>query len=123
MYPFGRGGSRASPYLLLLPGLALYLLVALGPSLATIVYSLTDTNGLTPAPLQFIGLDNYQEFLFKGAAARQNIDALLRTVVFCVVVTVVQFTAGAAGRGPAQPAAARHQRCSGPCSSCRSSWA
>ncbi len=37
---------------------------ALGPSLATVVYSLTDTNGLTPAPLNFIGLDNYREFLF-----------------------------------------------------------
>lgn len=94
MYPFGKGGARSLPYLLLLPGLALYLLVALGPSLATIVYSLTDTNGLTPKPLAFIGLDNYHEFLFKGAAARQNIDAVMRTIVFCVVVTFVQFTVG-----------------------------
>jgi len=94
MYPFGKGGSRSLPYLLLLPGLALYLLVSLGPSLATVVYSLTDTNGLTPAPLEFIGLANYQEFLFKGAAARQNIDAVMRTVLFCVAVTFVQFTVG-----------------------------
>jgi raffinose/stachyose/melibiose transport system permease protein len=94
MYPFGRGGARSLPYLLLLPGLGLYLLVALGPSLATVVYSLTDTNGLTPRPLEFIGLANYQEFLFKGAAARQNIDAVMRTIVFCVVVTFVQFAVG-----------------------------
>jgi ABC-type sugar transport system permease subunit len=94
MYPFGKGSSRSLPYLLLLPGLALYVLVALGPSLATVVYSLTDTNGLTPAPLNFIGLANYQEFLFKGAAARQNIDAVLRTVLFCAAVTFVQFTVG-----------------------------
>ena len=46
MYPVRKGGSRACALRLLLPGLALYLLVALGPSLATVVYSLTDTNGL-----------------------------------------------------------------------------
>jgi ABC-type sugar transport system permease subunit len=93
-YLFGRGRSRALPYGLLLPGLFLYLLLALGPSLATVVYSLTDTNGLSPAPLHFIGIDNYREFLFQGAAAAQNIQALLRTVLFCVAVTVVQFGIG-----------------------------
>ncbi len=93
-YLFGRGPSRAIPYGLLLPGLGLYVLLALGPSLATVVYSLTDTNGLTPAPLNFIGLDNYHEFLFQGAAAGQNVQALIRTLVFCVAVTVVQFGLG-----------------------------
>ncbi len=91
---FGRGPSRAIPYGLLLPGLALYVILALGPSLATVVYSLTDTNGLTPAPLNFIGLDNYHEFLFQGAAAGQNLQALLRTLGFCVAVTVIQFGLG-----------------------------
>jgi len=93
-YPFGGGTSRALPYGLLVPGLALYLVFALGPSLATVVYSLTDTNGLTPAPLNFIGLSNYQEFLLRGAAARQNLDAVLRTVLFCVLVTTIQFGLG-----------------------------
>ena len=93
-YLFGRGPSRALPYGLLLPGLLLYILLALGPSLATVVFSLTDTNGLTPAPLHFIGIDNYREFLFQGAAASQNIQALQRTVLFCVIVTVVQFGIG-----------------------------
>jgi raffinose/stachyose/melibiose transport system permease protein len=82
------------PYALLVPGLLLYCLLALGPSLATFVYSLTDTNGLTPAPLNFIGLENYREFLFQGAAARQNIDALVRTLTFCVLVTAFQFALG-----------------------------
>src|SRR5688500_480756 len=91
---FGRGPSRAIPYGLLLPGLALYVILALGPSLATVVYSLTATNGLTPAPLNFIGLDNYHEFLFQGAAAGQNLQALLRTLGFCVAVTVIQFGLG-----------------------------
>jgi ABC-type sugar transport system permease subunit len=93
-YLFGGGLARAVPYGLILPGLLLYLLLALGPSLATIVYSLTDTNGLTPAPLHFIGLDNYKEFLFRGAAATQNIGALVRTLVFCILVTTVQFALG-----------------------------
>ena len=35
-----------------------------------------------------------KEFLTLGAAARENIDALGRTFVFCVLVTVIQFTLG-----------------------------
>ena len=93
-YLFGQGAARAIPYGLVLPGLLLYLVFALLPSLATVVYSLTDTNGLTPKPLNFIGLDNYQEFLFRGAAAQENLEALLRTILFCVLVTVVQFVIG-----------------------------
>lgn len=93
-YLFGRGVARAWPYGLVLPGLLLYLVFALLPSLATVVYSLTDTNGLTPRPLNFIGLDNYEEFLFRGAAARENLEALLRTLLFCLLVTTIQFVAG-----------------------------
>jgi raffinose/stachyose/melibiose transport system permease protein len=94
-YYFARGGfSRAMPYLLLGPGIALYLLISLGPSLATSVYSLTDANGLQAAPFNWVGLANYQEFLFRGAAAAQNIAAGLRTLVFCIAVTVIQFAIG-----------------------------
>jgi raffinose/stachyose/melibiose transport system permease protein len=93
-YLFGQGVARAWPYGLVLPGLLLYLVFALLPSLATVLYSLTDTNGLTPAPLNFIGLDNYEEFIFRGAAARENLEALLRTLLFCFLVTTVQFTIG-----------------------------
>ena len=122
IYPFGSGRSRGWPYVAArCPGLLLYLLVSLGPSLATIVYSLTDTNGLTPAPLHFIGLGNYEEFLFKGAAARQNIDAVLRTLVFCVVVTAVQFGVGLLVAVLLNQRLRGHQRFSEPCSSCRSS--
>ena len=38
-YLFGR---KITPVLFLLPGLFLYLLIAFGPSLATIIYSFTD---------------------------------------------------------------------------------
>ncbi len=93
-YHFGRGRARWVPYLLLLPGFFFYLLIMLGPSLATSVYSFTDATGIKGAPLNWVGLDNYKEFLFMGQASRDNYDALIRTLVFCVVVTTVQFLFG-----------------------------
>lgn len=93
-YLFGRGQSRWTPILLLLPGFLLYLLIALGPSLATGVYSFTDATGIRGAPVNWIGFDNYKEFLFRGVASRDNIDALKRTLMFCFFVTTIQFTLG-----------------------------
>jgi raffinose/stachyose/melibiose transport system permease protein len=83
-----------TPYLLLAPGLLLYFLIALGPSLATSLYSFTDASGVAGAPVNFIGLENYREFLFAGQAARDNIDALGRTIIFSVVVSSAQFGLG-----------------------------
>lgn len=93
-YPFGAGRTRAAPYAYLAPALLLYVVVALGPSLATAVYSLTDATGLPNIPVHWVGLDNYKEFLTLGAAAQENLQALIRTLIFCVAVTVVQFTLG-----------------------------
>jgi raffinose/stachyose/melibiose transport system permease protein len=93
-YHFGGGRSRAAPYAYLAPGLFLYVLMALGPSLATAVYSFTDASGLPNSPVNWIGLENYREFLTLGAAARQNFDAIIRTFVFSIAVTVIQFTLG-----------------------------
>lgn len=91
---FGRGFSRYTPLLLLLPGFLLYLIIALGPSLATSVYSFTDATGIRGAPINWVGFDNYKEFLFQGAVSRDNIAALSRTLKFSVIVTTVQFTLG-----------------------------
>ncbi len=93
-YHFGGGRSRAAPYALLAPALLLYLLVSLGPSLATAVYSFTDATGLPGQQLNWIGLENYREFLTLGAAAQENWATLLRTFIFCVAVTVIQFSLG-----------------------------
>lgn len=93
-YHFGRGWSKWIPYLLLLPGLLFYFLIALGPSMATAVYSFTDATGLKGAPVHWIGFDNYKEFLFMGKASQDNMDALKRTLIFCAVVTLVQFALG-----------------------------
>jgi raffinose/stachyose/melibiose transport system permease protein len=93
-YHFGRGKARLAPYLLLLPGLLIYLLISLGPSIATAGYSFTDATGIRGAPIHFVGLDNYKEFLFMGQASRDNYDALWRTLLFSFFVTSIQFTLG-----------------------------
>ncbi|NDJ62184.1 MAG: sugar ABC transporter permease [Chloroflexi bacterium] len=80
--------------MLIIPGLFFYFLVALGPSLATSLYSFTDASGVAGAPINWIGFDNYDEFLFAGQAARDNLDALGRTIIFSVVVASVQFGLG-----------------------------
>ena len=54
----------------------------------------TSSSGLPKLPIHFIGLDNYKEFLTLGAASRENLEALGRTLLFCVGVTAIQFTFG-----------------------------
>lgn len=94
VYPFGRGWQRLIPYFLVAPGVFLYFLIALGPSLATFLYSFTDASGVAGAPINWIGLENYREFLFAGQAALDNIDALRRTIIFSVLVSTIQFGLG-----------------------------
>jgi raffinose/stachyose/melibiose transport system permease protein len=93
-YHFGRGRSRWVPYLLLLPGIFFYVLIALGPSLATTFYSFTNASGLKGASLDWIGFDNYREFLFMGQAAKDNFAAVGRTLIFSFFVTSIQFGIG-----------------------------
>ena len=94
VYPFGQGRQRWIPYLLVVPGLFFYVLVALGPSLATTYFSFTDVSGIAGDPVNWIGLDNYDEFLFAGQAARDNIDITVRTIIFAIVVSSLQFGLG-----------------------------
>ncbi len=93
-YLFGGGWRRALPVLLLLPAFLLYVLIALGPSIATGVYSFTDATGIRGAPVNWVGFDNYREFLFRGLASRDNIAALQRTLIFMFFVTTIQFAFG-----------------------------
>ncbi len=93
-YHFGGRRSRLIPYLLLLPGVLFYFFISLGPSIATAVFSFTDASGLLGTPVNWVGLDNYKEFLFMGANVRDNIDILGRTLEFSLVVTVVQTVFG-----------------------------
>ncbi len=95
-YLFGSAGrwQRLTPLLLLVPGVFFYFLIQLGPSIATTYFSFTDASGLRGAPVNWIGFDNYDEFLFQGLASRDNIAATLRTLQFSVLVTFIQFTLG-----------------------------
>ncbi|MBX0331003.1 sugar ABC transporter permease [Oscillochloris sp. ZM17-4] len=93
-YHFGRGRARLAPYLLLLPGFFFYLVIMLGPSIATGVYSFTDASGIQGTTLHWIGLENYREFLFLGQASIDNYGALFRTLVFSFFVTTIQFSLG-----------------------------
>ncbi|MFO7547996.1 MAG: sugar ABC transporter permease [Acidimicrobiia bacterium] len=85
---------RLAPLYFLAPGVFLYFLIALGPSLATFGYSFTDASGLRGAEVNWIGFDNYDEFLFRGLASRDNIAATLRTLRFSFFVTFIQFGLG-----------------------------
>jgi raffinose/stachyose/melibiose transport system permease protein len=93
-YHFGRGWSRLAPYLLLLPGFFFYLLIMLGPAVATSVYSFTDASGIRGAAVNWIGFANYREFLFMGQASLDNYGALGRTLIFSFFVTTIQFGLG-----------------------------
>ena len=93
-YYFGRGFSRWIPYLLIVPGIFFYLVISLGPAIATTIFSFTDATGLQGAKINWIGLANYKEFLFMGQASRDNYHALMMTLIFCFFVTTIQFTLG-----------------------------
>ena len=93
-YLFGKGWKRWLPLLFLLPGMLIYFIIALGPSIATSVLSLTDIAGIPGIPVNWIGLENYDEFLLKGMASRDNLSAIYRTFIFCFFVTTIQFSLG-----------------------------
>ncbi len=91
---FGGGRQRFYPWMLLFPGLGFYLLIGVGPSLATVLYSFTDATGIRGIPINWVGFDNFDEFLFQGARSRDNLDATQRTLIFMALVTIIQFSLG-----------------------------
>jgi raffinose/stachyose/melibiose transport system permease protein len=93
-YMFGGGIRRFVPWVFVLPGVFFYLLITVGPSLATFFYSFTNATGIRGLPIDWIGFENYDNFLFAGARSRDNLDALWRTLRFMVLVTVIQFSLG-----------------------------
>lgn len=93
-YHFGQGKARLVPYLLLLPGFFFYVVIMLGPAIATAFYSFTDASGIQGAQVNWIGFENYREFLFMGQASRDNYAALGRTLIFSFFVTSIQFSLG-----------------------------
>lgn len=83
-------GRSASywPYLCVLPAVLLFIVFQAVPSLTTSIFSLTDYTGLPNTPIHYVGLENYTE-LFVGNRY-YLVLALQATVIFAVLVTVVQ---------------------------------
>ncbi|MDR2514855.1 MAG: sugar ABC transporter permease [Christensenellaceae bacterium] len=75
--------------LCILPGLLHYFAFRLIPSATTAVLSFTNISGLPGSAFAFIGLDNYREF-FILQNARDLFNALWRTAIFAVTVTIIQ---------------------------------
>lgn len=71
------------------PAIVLYLVMGVIPSLTTAVLSFTDISGVPGYPWQWVGFDNYVEFLFLQNA-RDTYAAFGRTIVFSLSVTLIQ---------------------------------
>jgi raffinose/stachyose/melibiose transport system permease protein len=93
MYPFGKGFARHLPLLFLMIPLLLYVVFALGPSIATIFFSFTNATGLPGVEWKFIGLDNYHKFLFSSDSS-ERIAAAGRSLKFAFLVVVIQNAVG-----------------------------
>ena len=88
MNPF-RVRGRSVAWLGVLPGAALFGIFALLPALAVLPLSFTNITGVPNVPWKFIGFANYVEF-FSGGQASDDLASFRRTIVFCLVVTIVQ---------------------------------
>lgn len=82
-----RSRSRAVAWLFMLPLIFMNVLVVVGPSIATVYYSLTDWTGLGPA--HFIGLSNYTKAFGDSAFRSALLHNLEWLGLFLIVPTVL----------------------------------
>lgn len=68
------------PWLFILPILLIHMIVVIGPSLAAVYYSLTDWSGMGSA--NFIGLENFRQFIFEDKSYRKALGNNLQWLVF-----------------------------------------
>ena len=76
------------PYVCLAPALAVFILLEIGPAIATSIFSLTDYTGLPHAAINWVGLQNYHDLL--TGSQTFLIRALQVTAIFSLLVTVIQ---------------------------------
>ena len=88
-YLFGQGWRRYMPLYLLLPGFAIYMVFAFFPALSTFFFSFTDINNVPHTPWRWIGLENYREFFFVGVGARDNLQPLVRSLIFAFFTVII----------------------------------
>lgn len=83
--------NKYAIFLGVLPGLLIFILVNVIPSLGTFGLSFTDIKQVPGYEWQFLGLDNYREILFQSNS-RDIQEAMRRTFVFTGLVTVLQIS-------------------------------
>jgi raffinose/stachyose/melibiose transport system permease protein len=85
------GRRSRAPWWFLVPALALYSFVVLIPSARGVMLAFTDWNGINPT-YDYIGFDNFHR-LWDTPLVR---DALVRTIIIAIGITVVQNAIGLA---------------------------
>lgn len=73
----------------MLPGLLLYTCFFVFPSIGTFLFSLTDISSLPGKTVNFVGLSNYEELLFRSNS-RDAMAALQKTIIYSVSTTLIQ---------------------------------
>ena len=73
----------------MLPGLGLYLLFFVLPSIGTFCFSFTDISSIPGKAVSFVGLDNYSEILFRSNS-RDALSSLGKTVIYSLSTTLIQ---------------------------------
>lgn len=81
--------SRRAIIIGVAPAILLYLVLGVGPSLATFIFSFTDISGLKGAPWHWVGLANYKEY-FLTQNYRDYLDVIKRTLIYALATTVIQ---------------------------------
>ena len=80
-------GNRLLPYMVVMPAILLFIIFILFPTLGNLYFSFTNYNG-DMEHTNWVGLQNYR-FSF-GNDLANVVSTLKVTVVFCILVTVVQ---------------------------------
>ncbi len=88
-FRFGRKIGWVAPYAVLAPGLIIFSIFHLFPSLATIAFSFTDITRTGYREVSFVGFGNYIEF-FRPAQFYEKWIALKNSFVFAVFVVFIQ---------------------------------
>ena len=84
-----RGPANATPWLFVLPALAVYAAVVLYPSLAGVYYAFTDWAGVG-SHKDFVGLDNFKDLAHDDRA----LGSLKNTLLLTVAIVIFQTGAG-----------------------------
>ncbi|MDQ0189845.1 sugar ABC transporter permease [Alicyclobacillus cycloheptanicus] len=82
------GRQRSLIYLTMAPGLLVFLLFGVIPSVATLVISFTDYLAIPGVPTHFVGFANYIQLFVSNAAGLK--ESLLDTLMFAGGVTIFQ---------------------------------